>query len=50
MLNKTPAEILQQGLVLIHYDGERQARSGNKTNREYFKSHYGSQPEVVAQI
>jgi hypothetical protein len=50
MLNKTPAEILQQGLALIHYDGERQARAGNKTRREYFKSHYGSHPEVVAQI
>jgi DDE superfamily endonuclease len=50
MLNKTTAEILQQGLALIHYDGERQAQAGNVTKREVFKSHYGSQPEVVRQI
>jgi hypothetical protein len=50
MLNKSSAKILQQGLALVHYDGQRQALASNKTKRLYFKSHYGSQPEVVAQI
>jgi hypothetical protein len=49
-LNNSPAEILQQGLALVHYDGQRQALASNKTKRSYFKSHYWSHPEVVAQI
>jgi hypothetical protein len=50
MLIKTPAEILQGGLTLIHYDEERQARASDATNRDQFMTHYGSTPEVLARI
>jgi hypothetical protein len=48
MLVKTAAEILQEGLALVHYDEERQARASNSTNQEQFLGLYGSTAEVIA--
>jgi hypothetical protein len=50
MLIKTPAEVLHQGLALVHYDGERQARARNSSNEQQFRDIYGSTAEVVTVI
>jgi hypothetical protein len=48
MLVKTAAEILHEGLALVHYDGERQARASNSSNQERFQSLNGSTAAVIA--
>lgn len=46
----TRHEILQYGLELCGFDATRQQRVGVEKNIERFKSHFGSHPEVYAQI
>ena len=50
MLIKTSAEILREGLELVGFNEQRQARVSNSTNRDRFKEHYGSSPVVCARI
>jgi len=46
----TEAEIMLRGLELCGFDRSRQKRVKWETNRRRFKSHYGSDPVVYAQI
>ena len=45
---KTPREILEQGLKLVHYSESRIDRAGVQSNTTRFKKHHGCNPSVAA--
>jgi DDE superfamily endonuclease len=49
MLILTDDEVLTRGLHLVGF-GDRQARANKETNLERFTAHFGSKPQVCAQI
>jgi hypothetical protein len=46
----TADEILSKGLLMVGFDVSRQQRVKRSTNLERFRSHFGSNPVVYAQI
>jgi hypothetical protein len=46
----TPKEVLDAGLKLVHYTEGRIERAQQETNTTRFKSFYGCNPIVAAQI
>ena len=46
----TADEFLRKGLLLVGFDDRRQQSVQRKTNNERFKTHFGSDPVVCAQI
>jgi DDE superfamily endonuclease len=50
MLILTDDEVLSKALMLVGFNEERQARVQNKTNEARFLEHFGSMPQVYAQL
>ena len=50
LLILTPDEVLREGLELVGCDYRQQQRVGRATNLVHFKSFYGSNPVVYAEI
>lgn len=46
----TPSEVMQKGLRLVHYRKKRIQRACRATNVERFKHHFGTTPQLAAQI
>jgi len=45
-----PSQVLRIGLKLIGLDNDDQRKEQHETNVKYFKAHYGTYPEVIAQM